>query len=129
MPNNLADDLYIYSGNYLCRKYGYRYIGTIDNIRIYGKPIGYAILKAEINDSSITISLIVKGTELEDDVRSNQIWKSSFRTIDNKDTYLSYIDIIKNIETEIILYSPISLSINQGFRYDFEENPESIIDM
>lgn len=129
MPNNLADDLYIYSGNYLCRKYGYRYIGTIDNIRIYGKPIGYAILKAEINDSSITISLIVKGTELEDGVRSNQIWKSSFRTIDNKDTYLSYIDIIKNIETEIILYSPISLSINQGVRYDFEENPESIIDM
>ena len=129
MPNNLADDLYIYSGNYLCRKYGYRYIGTIDNIRIYGKPIGYAILKAEINDSSITISLIVKGTELEDGVRSNQIWNSSFRTIDNKDTYLSYIDIIKNIETEIILYSPISLSINQGVRYDFEENPESIIDM
>ena len=129
MPNNLADDLYIYSGNYLCRKYGYRYIGTIDNIRIYGKPIGYAILKAEINDSSITISLIVKGTELEDGVRSNQIWKSSFRTIDNKDTYLSYIDIIKNIETEIILYSPISLSINQGVIYDFEENPESIIDM
>lgn len=129
MPNNLADDLYIYSGNYLCRKYGYRYIGTIDNIRIYGKPIGYAILKAEINDSSITISLIVKGTELEDGVRSNQIWKSSFRTIDNKDTYLSYIDIIKNIETEIILYSPISSPINQDVRYDFEENPESIFDM
>ena len=129
MPNNLADDLYIYSGNYLCRKYGYRYIGTIDNIHIYGKPIGYAILKAEVNDTSIHISLIVKGTELEDGVRSNQIWKSSFRTIDNKDKYLSYIDIIKNIETEIILYSPISLSINQGVRYDFEENPESIIDM
>lgn len=129
MPNNLEDDLYIYSGNYLCRKYGYRYIGTIDNIRIYGKPIGYAILKAEINDSSITISLIVKGTELEDGVRSNQIWKSSFRTIDNKDTYLSYIDIIKNIETEIILYSPISSPINQDVRYDFEENPESIFDM
>ena len=129
MPNNLANDLYIYSGNYLCRKYGYRYIGTIDNIRIYGKPIGYAILKAEVNDSSITISIIVKGTELIDGVRSNQIWKSSFRTIDNKDTYLSYIDIIKNIETEIILYSPISLSINQGVIYDFEENPESIIDM
>ena len=55
--------------------YGYRYIGTIDNIRIYGKPIGYAILKAEINDSSITISLIVKGTQLKDGVRSNQIWK------------------------------------------------------
>ena len=66
---------------------------------------------------------------LEDGVRSNQIWKSSFRTIDNKDTYLSYIDITKNIETEIILHSPISLSINQGVRYDFEENPESIIDM
>lgn len=129
MPNNLADDLYIYSGNYLCRKYGYRYIGTIDNIRIYGKPIGYAILKAEINDSIITISLIVNGTELKDGVRSNLIWKSSFRTIDNKDTYLSYIDIIKNIETEIISYSPISLSINQNERYDFEENPESIIDM
>lgn len=129
MPNNLANDLYIYSGNYLCRKYGYRYIGTIDNIRIYVKPIGYAILNAEINDSSITISLIVKGTELEDGVRSNQIWKSSFRTIDNKDTYLSYIDIIKNIETEIISYSPISWPINQGVRYDFEENPESIIDM
>lgn len=129
MPNNLADDLYIYSGNYLCRKYGYRYIGTIDNIRIYGKPIGYAILKAEINDSIITISLIVNGTELKDGVRSNLIWKSSFRTIDNKDTYFSYIDIIKNIETEIILYSTISLSINQGVRYDFEENPESIIDM
>lgn len=116
MPNNLANDLYIYSGNYLCRKYGYRYIG-------------YAILKAEINDSSITISLIVKGTELEDGVRSNKIWKSSFRTIDNKDTYLSYIDIIKNIETKIISYSPISWPINQGVRYDFEENPESIIDM
>lgn len=129
MPNNLANDLYIYSENYLCRKYGYRYIGTIDNIRIYGKPIGYAILKAEINDSNITISLIAKGTELIDGVRSNQIWKSSFRTIDNKDTYLSYIDIIKNIETEIILYSPISLPINQNVRYDFEENPESIIDM
>lgn len=129
MPNNLVNNLYIYSGNYLCRKYGYRYIGTIDNIRIYGKSIGYAILKAEINDSSITISLIVNGTELKDGVRSNLIWKSSFRTIDNKDTYLSYIDIIKNIETEIILYSPISLSINQGVRYDFEENPESIIDM
>ena len=39
------------------------------------------------------------------------------------------IDIIKNIETKIILYSPISLSINQNERYDFEENPESIIDM
>ena len=129
MPNNLADDLYIYSGNYLCRKYGYRYIGIKDNNNIYGKPIGYAILKAEINDSSITISLIAKGTELEDGVRSNQIWKSSFRTIDNKDTYLSYIDIIKNIETEIIKYSPISWPINQDVRYDFEENPESIIDM
>lgn len=109
--------------------YGYRYIGIIDNIRIYGKPIGYAILKAEINDSSITISLVVKRTELKDGVRSSQIWKSSFRTIDNKDTYLSYIDIIKNIETEIILYSPISLSINKNVRYDFEENTESIIDM
>lgn len=109
--------------------YGYRYIGIIDNIRIYGKPIGYAILIAEINDSNITISLIIKGTELIDGVRSNQIWKSSFRTIDYKDTYLSYIDIIKNIETEIILYFPISLSINKNVRYDFEENPESIIDM
>lgn len=109
--------------------YGYRYIGTIDNIRIYGKPIGYAILKAEINDSSITISLIVKGTKLKDGVRSNLIWNSSFRTIDNKDTYLSYIDIIKNIETKIILFSPISSPINQNVRYDFEENPESIIDM
>lgn len=109
--------------------YGYRYIGTINNIRIYGKPIGYAILNAEINDSSITISLIVKGTELKDGVRSNEIWNKSFRTIDYKDTYLSYIDIIKNIETEIILYSPISWPINQNVRYDFEENPESIIDM
>lgn len=129
MPNNLADDLYIYSGNYLCRNYGYRYIGIKDNNNIYVKPIGYAILKAEINDSSITISIIVKGTELEDCVRSNQIWKSSFRTIDYKDTYLSYIDIIKNIETKIISYSPISWPINQCVRYDFEENPESIIDM
>lgn len=129
MPNNLVNDLYIYSGNYLCRKYGYRYIGIKDNNNIYGKPIGYAILKAEINDSSITISLIVKGTELEDDVRSNQIWKSSFRTIDNKDTYLSYIDIIKDSEANMLLYTHISSPNNQDVRYDFEENPESIIDM
>lgn len=97
MPNNLADDLYIYSGNYLCRKYDYRYIGTIDNIRIYGKPIGYAILKAEVNDTSIHISLIIKGIILKDGSRPNETWKSITTNINTKDSYFSYIDIIKEV--------------------------------
>ena len=118
MPNNLADDLYIYSGNYLCRKYGYRYIGTIDNIRIYGKPIGYAILKAEVNDTSIHISLIIKGIILKDGSRPNETWKSITTNINTKDSYFSYIGIIKDSEAN-----------NQDVRYDFEENQMQILDI
>lgn len=129
MPNNLANDLYIYSGNYLCRKYGYRYIGTIDNIRIYGKPIGYAILKAEVNDTSIHISLIIKGTILKDGSRPNETWKSITTNINTKDSYFSYIDIIKDSEANILLYTPISSSNNQDVRYDFEENQMQILDI
>ena len=41
---------------------GYRFLGKKQEVYIYGKPIGYGILRADVCQDKIEISLIVKGS-------------------------------------------------------------------
>lgn len=92
------------------RNSGYRYL----KYGVYGKPLGYGILRADVCDDTITLSLIIKGNSGE-----NLIWDSAKREFHD---YLSCVDAIKDCEAEI-LKSPLNFPLNRNARYDFEENP------
>ena len=102
---------------------GYRFLGKKQEVYIYGKPIGYGILRANIYQDKIEILLIVKGN-IKDGKKPNLVWNSyscdtSF--LDN-DIYLNCVQIIKDGEAEIFYNSPISIEVNTFERYDFKED-------
>lgn len=92
------------------RNSGYRYL----KFRIFGKPLGYGILRADVLDNTIILSLIIKGNSGE-----NLIWNSAEREFHD---YQSCVDAIKDCEA-VILKSPLNFPLNRNVRYDFEENP------
>lgn len=49
------------------RNSGYRYI----KFRVFGKPLGYGILRADVCDDTITLSLIIKGNSGESGIVQN----------------------------------------------------------
>lgn len=92
------------------RNSGYRYL----KFRVFGKPLGYGILRADVCDDTITLSLIIKGNSGE-----NLIWDSAKREFYD---YLSCVEAIKDCEAKI-LKSPLDFPKNRNVRYDFEGNP------
>ena len=101
---------------------GYRFLGKKQEVYIYGKPIGYGILQAEVCQDKIGISLIVKGS-IKDGKRPNLVWnKCSYDILSLDNIYLNCVQIIKDSEAEIFINSPIAIEENAFIRYDFKEN-------
>ena len=101
---------------------GYRFLGKKQNIYIYGKPIGYGILRADVCQDKIEISLIVKGS-IKDGKQPNLVWNRYSYDISSLDNiYLNCVQIIKDCEAEIFINSPIAIEENAFIRYDFKEN-------
>lgn len=102
---------------------GYRFIDKKQEVYIYGKSIGYGILRADVYPYKIKISLIVKGS-IKDGKRPNLVWNSySCDTSSLNNIYLDCVQIIKDCEAEIFINSPIAIEENAFIRYDFKENP------
>lgn len=102
---------------------GYRFLEKQHEVYIYGKPIGYGILRADIYQDKIEILLIIKGN-IKDDKRPNLIWHSYRCDISYLDNiYLNCVQIIKDGEAEIFSQSPVAIEMNSLIRYDFKENP------
>ena len=101
---------------------GYRFLGKKQEVYIYGKPIGYGILRADVCQDKIEISLIVKGS-IKDGKRPNLVWNKYSYDISSLDNiYLNCVQIIKDSEAEIFINSPIAIEENSFIRYDFKEN-------
>lgn len=103
---------------------GYRFLGEKQETYIYGKPIGYGILRADIYQDKIEILLMVKGNP-QNGERPNLVWNSHSCDISplEDDTYLNYVQAIKDCEAEIFDKSPVAFEMNRFIRYDFKENP------
>lgn len=103
---------------------GYRFLSKKTRYKyIYGKPIGYGILRADISYNKIEILLIVKGNP-EGNKQPNLVWNSHSYNISslNNNTYLDYVQFIKDCEAYIFSKSPIAFEMNRFIRYDFKEN-------
>ena len=83
---------------------------------IYGKPIG-------ISYNKIEILLIVKGNP-DGNKQPNLVWDSHSYNISslNNNTYLDYVQFIKDCEAYIFSKSHIAFEMNRFIRYDFKEN-------
>lgn len=99
---------------------GYRYLGSKDGKYIYGKSLGYGILRADVrNNTKLSVELIVKGD------KENLLWTHKSRSISTSsddDKYLICVQAIKDNEAEIFSKTPVASSVNRLVRYDFEEN-------
>ena len=102
---------------------GYRFLGKKQEVYIYGKPIGYGILRANIYQDKIEILLIVKGS-IKDGKKPNLVWNKYSYDISSLDNiYLNCVQIIKDSEAEIFINSSAAFEVNGLIRYDFKENP------
>lgn len=103
---------------------GYRFLGKKQEAYIYGKPIGYGILRADVYQDKIEILLIVKGN-IKDGKQPNLVWSkpSCDISFSNNYTYLNCVQAIKDCEAEIFNESPVAFEMNAFIRYDFKESP------
>lgn len=102
---------------------GYRFIDKRQEVYIYGKPIGYGILRANVYPDKIEILLIVKSST-KNGKRHSLLWNSySYDIPSSNNIYLDCVQIIKDGEAEIFINSPIAIEENSFIRYDFKENP------
>lgn len=109
----------IYSALHNC---GYRFLSKQQEVYIYGKPIGYGILRANIYQDKIEILLIVKGN-IKNGECPNLVWDSHTISYLNDADYLDYVQIIKDCEAILFSKSPVAIVTNRLVRYDFKENP------
>lgn len=104
--------------------YGYRCVGEKDTNIIFAKPMGYAVVTAEIiqNKSKFKfeMTLLVKNTDDE-----NLVWTSEKRTLEDvkyiDDYYLYIIHLIMDFEANI-LGKHFAWQTNREKRFDFREN-------
>lgn len=74
----------------------YRFLGKKQDVYIYGKPIGYGILRAGVCKDKIEISLIIKGS-IKDGKKPNLVWNRYSYDISSLDNiYLNCVQIIKD---------------------------------
>lgn len=112
------------------RNYGYRFLGNQSGCYIFGKPLGYGILRADVRKdaNSVSIMLIVKGNE-QNGKRPNLIWhqvKQSFlEEHDDRKMYMAFVRAIAYCEADIFSKTPVAWLQNRDVRYDFEENPST----
>ena len=110
------------------RNYGYRCVGEKDTNIIFAKPIGYAVVSAEIiqNKSKfkLEMTLLVKNTDGE-----NLVWTSKKNTLENiknnEEYYLNVIQTIMDFEASI-LDGKFAWEVNRNKRFDFRENTKCL---
>lgn len=108
--------------------YGYRCVGKIHNNIIFAKPMGYAVVTAEIIQNKLNfkleMTLLVKNTDGE-----NLVWTSKKNTLENltndKEYYLNVVQTIMDFEASI-LDGKFAWEINRNKRFDFVENAQTL---
>ncbi len=108
--------------------YGYRCVGKIHNNIIFAKPMGYAVVTAEIIQNKLNfkleMTLLVKNTGGE-----NLVWTSKKNTLENltndKEYYLNVVQTIMDFEASI-LDGKFAWEINRNKRFDFVENAQTL---
>lgn len=109
------------------RNYGYRFIGNQSGCYIFGKPLGYGILRVGVRDgvNAVSVILIVKGNE-KDGRRPNLVWDGASHGFleedDEQKMYDAVVQAIADCEADIFSKTAVAWSQNRDVRYDFEEN-------
>lgn len=109
------------------RNYGYRFLENQSGCYIFGKPLGYGILRADVreDENSVSVLLIVKGNE-KDGRRPNLVWDGASHGFleedDEQKMYEAVVQAIADCEADIFSKTAVAWSQNRYVRYDFEEN-------
>ena len=109
------------------RNYGYRFLGNQSGCYIFGKPLGYGILCADVreDENSVSVMLIVKGN-MKDGKRPNEIWHQTSQGFleedDKQKMYEAFVQAIADCEADIFSKTAVAWLQNRDVRHDFEEN-------
>ena len=109
------------------RNYGYRFLGNKRGCYIFGKPLGYGILRADVREgeNSVSVMLIVKGNK-KDGKRPNLTWQQTnqgfLKEHDEQKMYEAFVRAVADCEADIFSKTPVAWLQNRDVRYDFEEN-------
>ncbi|HBK29874.1 MAG TPA: hypothetical protein DDZ04_09360 [Parabacteroides sp.] len=118
------------------RNYGYRCMRKGGVSVVFGKPIGYGILMAEVQHdevkSHIDVSLYVKGRKLKDGTKPYLLWQREGRMLPAPVICNSfYLEVVRAVaECEAFVFGhPLAISDNRFDRYDFIENTELLSEL
>ena len=109
------------------RNYGYRFIGNQSGCYIFGKPLGYGILRVGVSEhvNAVSVILVVKGNE-KDGKRPNLVLDGASHGFleedDEQKMYEAVVQAIADCEADIFSKTAVAWSQNRDVRYDFEEN-------
>ena len=109
------------------RNYGYRFLGNKRGCYIFGKPLGYGILRADVceGENSVSVMLIVKGN-VKDGKRPDLLWQQTsqgfLEEYDEQKMYEAFVRAVADCEADIFSKTPVAFSQSRDVRYDFEEN-------
>lgn len=109
------------------QNYGYRFLKKQNDCYVFGKPLGYGILRADVreHENFVNVELIIKGN-MKDGKRPNLIWQRIGHGFLDKDDeqkmYEAFVQIIADCEADIFSATSVAFPQNRGVRYDFEEN-------
>lgn len=108
---------------------GYSCVGMIKEAVVFGKPIGYGILRAEMlikgTKAKLEVMLIVKGQATDAEPAENLVFQSERCTLSSDKTrddyYLEVMRFVSDSEA-LIMRNPVNWAHNRFVRYDFREN-------
>lgn len=109
------------------RNYGYRFLGNKSGCYIFGKPLGYGILSAEVREgeNSVSVMLMVKGNK-KNGKRPNLKWQRTshdfLEEYDELKMYEALVQALADCEADIFSKTPVAWLQNRDVRYDFKEN-------
>lgn len=115
---------------------GYRCIGRTDAEVVFGKPIGYGILRANIlikgTKAKLEVMLIVKSEATEAEPAENLVFQSDRCTLSSNKTcddyYLEAMRFVSDSEA-LIMRNPVNWVHNRFVRYGFKENKSILLDL
>ena len=109
------------------RNYGYRFLENKRGCYIFGKPLGYGILRTDVREgeNSVSVMLIIKGNK-KDGKRPNLLWQQTSQAFleehDEQKMYEALVRAVADCEAYIFSKTPVAHLQNRDVRYGFEEN-------
>ncbi len=109
---------------------GYRCVGMAKTVVVFGKPIGYGILRVLMlvkgTKAKLEVMLIVKTLATDAEPAENLVFQSERCTLSSSDKtrddyYLEVMRFVSDSEA-LIMHSPVDWEHNRFVRYDFREN-------